>query len=96
MAAPDGICSAVVPGSDVFHFERGFGRDTIIDFDAIGGADRQDYLTSNGVAFEDIRFRKSGDDVLMHLGDGDVVRILDVALKAIDETDFLQPMPVDV
>lgn len=79
-------------GSDVFFFERGYGMDVITDFDAQGGGHRQDYITSNGVAFDDIELRKAGDDVLMDFGNGDVLRILDARLKDITEADFLTPV----
>lgn len=81
-------------GSDFFFFGPGSGKDTITDFDATGGGHRQDYISTGGVAFDGIEFRKAGDDVLIDLGNGDLIRVLDVKLKDIDETDFLQALPV--
>jgi Ca2+-binding RTX toxin-like protein len=81
-------------GSDIFFFGPGSGKDKITDFDPNGGGHKQDYLSTGGVAFDDIEFRKAGDDVLMDLGNGDVIRLLDVKLTDIDETDFLQTLPL--
>jgi Ca2+-binding RTX toxin-like protein len=81
-------------GSDIFFFAPGSGKDRITDFDANGGGQKQDYIGTGGVAFDDIEFRKAGDDVLMDLGSGDAIRLLHVKLKDIDETDFLQSLPV--
>lgn len=36
----------------------------------------------------------AGDDVLTDLGNGDVLRLLDVKFREIDETDFLQVVEV--
>lgn len=81
------------PGHDVFHFRTGGGKDTITDFDANGGFGRQDYIVT-GVPFEDIEIRKAGDDVLVDLGGGDVVRLLDVKLKDINGSDFIAELPI--
>jgi len=81
-------------GSDFFFFGPGCGKDRIMDFDATGEGEKQDYISAGGLGFDDIEFRKAGDDVLMDLGNDDVIRLLDVKLKHIDEADFLQTMPV--
>ncbi|MBL0371023.1 hypothetical protein JJB09_03190 [Rhizobium sp. KVB221] len=73
-------------GSDIFIFQRNSGKDVIADFDASGGRDRQDYLDIDRGDIVDIR--KSGDDVIIDLGGGDTLTLLDVARKDISKADF--------
>jgi Ca2+-binding RTX toxin-like protein len=81
-------------GSDFFFFGPGCGKDRIMDFDANGEGEKQDYISTGALGFDEIEFRKAGDDVLMDLGNDDVIRLVEVKLKHIDEADFLQTMPV--
>jgi Ca2+-binding RTX toxin-like protein len=72
-------------GSDVFIFVAG-GDDVIADFDATGGGDGQDYIGVESMT--GIKIRDDGDDVVVHLGNGDEITLLDVKRSAVTEADF--------
>jgi Ca2+-binding RTX toxin-like protein len=83
-------------GSDLFVFARGDGKDTIVDFDAKGGTGKQDHVVLTGDTFDALEFHKHGEDVLVNLGGGDVLRFLDVKFKDLDETDFLRQINIEL
>ena len=66
--------------SDTFQFGQFNDRDTILDFDAIGGGIRQDHLELFG---EIKSIKQSGADLVIDLGGGDTLTLLDV-----DKHDF--------
>jgi Ca2+-binding RTX toxin-like protein len=72
-------------GSDLFIFVAG-GDDVIADFDATGGGDGQDYIGVESMS--GIKIRDDGDDVVVRLGNGDEITLLDVKRSAVTEADF--------
>jgi len=74
-------------GNDTFFFVGGSGRDTIVDFDADGGAGRQDFIDAVFFDIDDIR--RDGRDTIIDFGDGERIRLLDVRPSHIDESDFI-------
>ena len=81
-------------GADVFVFRTGHDRDTITDFDARGSNhDLLDLRDLRAVAsFRDLvenHTRQSGDDVIINTGNGDVIRLLNVAIGNLDAADVL-------
>ncbi|MCU7934082.1 MAG: hypothetical protein KZQ99_04275, partial [Candidatus Thiodiazotropha sp. (ex Dulcina madagascariensis)] len=68
-------------GSDTYHFERGFGRDTINNYNHGGSADavaaRTDAIQFGaGIAPTDIWARRTGNDLYLYLTDsGDQVKV---------------------
>jgi serralysin len=75
-------------GRDVFRFMRGDGADTITDFTA--GEDRLGFKGLVGLDAEALLAdaTQSGADVILDLGNGDSVTLLDVALDALTAADF--------
>jgi Ca2+-binding RTX toxin-like protein len=72
--------------NDLFVFVAGHSKDTITDFDAIGGVGFQDLI---GRAFADVdNITASGNNTVIDFGDGDVVTLLNVSSAQIDATDF--------
>jgi Ca2+-binding RTX toxin-like protein len=71
-------------GSDTFFFSGVTGKDVITGFDARGGGEEQDYL--NIRSSETFTIKKTHGDTLITFGDGDSVRLLDVA-KGFDAHD---------
>lgn len=72
-------------GSDDFTFVTGDGKDTIGDFDATGGGNKQDYLRLlGGVEFT---IAKSGDDLVLDFGGGDTLTLLDVRRSDFSRSD---------
>lgn len=82
-------------GADTFLFRSGDGKDMVTDFDAQGGAGRQDFIATSMI-FEDLEIRKAGDDVLIDLGGGDVLRLVDVKLRDIGHSDFIVDLPLQI
>jgi Ca2+-binding RTX toxin-like protein len=73
-------------GSDTFVFgSNQSGRDVIIDFDAVGGVGRQDFLLISS----EYNLAKSGNNTIITYGDGDEILLLGVKPKQIDDSDFV-------
>jgi Ca2+-binding RTX toxin-like protein len=78
-------------GADIFHFVKGDGRDTILDFDAAGRGqdhiDLDDYGTN--LKYKNLDIEKLGKhDVDIDFGHGDHLILKDVSIKDIDASDF--------
>lgn len=74
-------------GNDVFVFAKGYGNDTIRDFDADGGDGFQDQIDAE---FGEIRMvTQSGKNTVINFGDGDVLTLLNIKPSQIDESDFV-------
>lgn len=79
-------------GSDIFIFNVktdnivGNGHDTIIDFDAKGGGDHQDYIAASYDLVT--RIHQDGAHTVIEFGDHDSLTLLGVKRADIDETDF--------
>lgn len=73
-------------GSDVFYFYPGDGKDVIVDFDAIGGGKKQDYLGIEPMHTFEEKHTKAG--VLLEFDSGDTVLLLGV--KDINKADFIE------
>ncbi|WP_165677577.1 calcium-binding protein [Metapseudomonas otitidis] len=81
-------------GSDTYVFERGWGRDTLSNFDSSAG--KHDVIEFGaGIAASDIVVRRSGSDLLLSLKDSsDVIILLNVhqgdwnRLNVVDEVRF--------
>jgi serralysin len=82
-------------GNDLFVFARGDGKDIIVDFDAKGGIGNQDHILLTGDTFDTLEFQRRGDDVVVQLGEGDMLRLLDVKLRDFDETDFMRQINIE-
>jgi len=81
-------------GADVFVFHNGHDRDTITDFDARGSDhDTLDLRDLRAIAsFRDLidnHTRQSGDHVVINTGNGDVIRLLNVAIADLNAADVL-------
>lgn len=78
-------------GIDTFVFASGDGADTILDFNAKGRAhDIIDLSAVDSVgAFEDLSLDQIGKNVVLDLGDGDMVTLKNVSLAHLDASDFL-------
>lgn len=77
-------------GDDTFIFGQGSGRDRIVDFDR-SGDDSLD-LTDFGFAdFEALsqNMVQIGDHVLIDLGDGDEILLLNTNILDIEASDFM-------
>lgn len=74
-------------GTDIFHFDTGYGRDTITDFDAVGGDVKQDYLSADFSAI--VSKTRSGNDTIIDFGGGDILTLLDVKPGQITVADFV-------
>jgi Ca2+-binding RTX toxin-like protein len=75
--------------SDIFVFRRGYGQDTVSDFQ--NGADRID-LSSMGLTFSNLVLLQSGSDVIVWLNAADQLTLRSsapVALSQIDAGDFI-------
>lgn len=81
-------------GSDTYVFDRGWGRDTLSNFDSSAG--KHDVIEFGaGIAASDIVVRRSGSDLLLSLKDSsDVIILLNVhqgdwnRLNVVDEVRF--------
>jgi Ca2+-binding RTX toxin-like protein len=81
------------PGRDTCVFSNGSGQDTIRDFDA---TDNQEQINLKKVAsitsFNDLRnnhMEQQGDDVLIDLGRGNTITLLNVDFTDLGSGDFL-------
>jgi len=73
-------------GSDLFIFHTHDGKDTIADFDAIGGGKHQDYI---GVrSMDDFTIHRRGSDTLIDFDNGNTITLLDVARHDVSQNDF--------
>jgi Ca2+-binding RTX toxin-like protein len=73
-------------GFDTFQFAKGYGKDTITDFDADGGPGAQDLIQAT---FTDVvSIDKSGENTIIDFGNGDTLTLLHVKPSQIDATDF--------
>jgi Ca2+-binding RTX toxin-like protein len=80
------------PGSDHFIFGSGDGKDIVVDFDAKGGGNKQDYVSVyEGDSFT---IKRAGDDVVLNFGDGETLTLLDVkkADFTMADVDMLPPL----
>ena len=77
-------------GADTFVFKAGHGADTIYDFANGEDVIRIDTNGLTGVTgYGDLTFTADGDDVVIDTGDaGGTIRIENVALADLDESDF--------
>jgi Ca2+-binding RTX toxin-like protein len=75
-------------GCDVFEFGIGAGRDVVMDFDAVGGGKRQDYLSIS----EDMTFTLSdarrGKDTVLDFGSGQTLTLRDVPIEDFTRSDI--------
>ena len=81
-------------GVDTFRFAPGGDRDRVEDFDAAGRVhDVIDLRAANAIRnFADLRenyLSSSRGDAVIDLGNGDVIRLVDVRLADLDARDFL-------
>lgn len=72
--------------ADLFYYRKGDGRDTILDFDAVGGFGEQDLVSVDNDMVNDATIRKSGrNDTLVDFGDGDSILFKGVKPGQIDK-----------
>jgi Ca2+-binding RTX toxin-like protein len=78
-------------GIDTFVFATGDGADTITDFIAKGVAHESIDLTGvdSVAAFEELSLEQVGKNVVVDLGDGDMITLKNVVLANLDASDFL-------
>ena len=74
-------------GEDFFRFAEGYGKDSIMDFDADGSDGRQDLIIADYAAVLSEKTVKG--NTVLDFGDGDVLTIMGVRAKDIDATDFV-------
>lgn len=74
-------------GLDTFVFSTGQGRDTIMDFDAEGGAGFQDHI--DGTYPGGMNVTQSGKNTIVDFGGGDIFVLKNVLASQIDATDFI-------
>ncbi|MGL5737212.1 MAG: hypothetical protein ACRCYS_20330, partial [Beijerinckiaceae bacterium] len=81
---------AAVPGATVISNERApFGSDTITDFAASGvGQDRINVAEFN-ITYAGLTIAADGDDTVITIGTYGTIRLQDVAIGDIDQTDFI-------
>lgn len=72
--------------SDHFIFNAGDGKDTITDFDAVGGALAQDYIDTDLTA---LTIKQSGDNTIIDFGGGDTITLLGVKASDVGDSDFI-------
>lgn len=73
-------------GMDFFYYRKGDGRDVILDFDAVGGGDLQDFVSVDNDMVNDATIRKSGrSDTLVDFGGGDSILFKGVKPGQIDK-----------
>ncbi|MCV3766099.1 calcium-binding protein [Rhizobium sp. TRM95796] len=72
--------------SDHFIFNDGDGKDTITDFDAVGGALAQDYIDTDLTA---LTIKQSGANTIIDFGGGDTITLLGVKATDVDSSDFI-------
>ncbi|MCB1518766.1 MAG: cadherin domain-containing protein [Hyphomicrobiaceae bacterium] len=81
-------------GQDIFHFETGWGRDRILDFDATGA--RHDQIDLSGLAtieswtdLEQHHLSTKGANVIIDGLNGDVLILRHVDPNTLDSSDFI-------
>jgi Ca2+-binding RTX toxin-like protein len=75
-------------GSDEFQFDIGAGQDVIIDFDAFGGGNRQDYLSlAQGMSYTE-KSVHNGRDTLLTFADGQTITLLHVRAADFSNADI--------
>jgi len=72
-------------GADTFMFKNGYGKDVVLDFDAIGGEGNQDFIGAN---YAEVIVSGHGRDTIVDFGGGDTLTLIDVKAKYIDASDF--------
>jgi len=75
-------------GNDTFIFATGGGKDTITDFDAVGGAGLQDYISATFPGADAIT--EDGKNTIIDFGGGDTLTLLNVKPTQIDVSDFIE------
>jgi len=76
-------------GTDFFEFHKGYGRDTITDFDAVGGGIKQDYIGVLKSEYAKMKIVDSGKDVDLIFGNGDHLILKNVDHHDISSKDFI-------
>lgn len=74
-------------GSDVFLFGKGNGADVVTDFDASGGAGKQDFIAPLS---DDYEIHGSDANTIIDFGDGDTLTLLGVKRWQITQADFME------
>ena len=74
-------------GHDTFTFAVDYGKDTITDFDAVGGVGLQDFIGADFALVDSIN--QVGANTVINFGDGDTLTLLNVNKSLIDSTDFV-------
>jgi Ca2+-binding RTX toxin-like protein len=72
--------------SDHFIFGVGDGKDTITDFDAVGGALAQDYIDTD---LTPLTIKQSGVNTIIDFGGGDTITLLGVKASDVGDSDFI-------
>ena len=76
--------------ADTFVFQAGWDADKIMDFE--NGIDHID-LKAFGLTFDQVKVHASvsvsGQDIILHFGQGDVLTIKNFAMTDVDSTDFI-------
>ena len=72
--------------SDHFIFNPGGDKDTITDFDAVGGNRAQDYIVTNTTEYEIL---DDGNNTLIDFGNGDTITLLNVKHTDVTTADFM-------
>lgn len=79
--------------ADTFVFSGNFGQDRITDFDARNIHEKIDLSgVSSITSFSDLmsnHVSRSGSDVIINAGGGNTIRLSDVSLSDLDQSDFL-------
>lgn len=73
-------------GEDQFDFEKGNGKDRIMDFDADGSDGKQDLIDTDLVylSIKDVK-----GNAVINFGDGDTITLVGVKASEIDASDFV-------
>lgn len=72
--------------SDHFIFDAGDGKDTLTDFDAVGGALAQDYIDTD---LTPLTIKQSGDNTIIDFGGGDTITLIGVKASDVGDSDFI-------
>ena len=62
-------------GSDSYYFNKGDGNDTIYDRSRRGSSDIDKIIFGNGITKDDVKVTKSGNDLILKIGEDDSVRV---------------------
>ncbi|MGQ0674818.1 MAG: M10 family metallopeptidase C-terminal domain-containing protein, partial [Rhodospirillales bacterium] len=87
----DSMGGAGTAGNDTFAFAPGSGVDTIYDFTAGGTVDQIDLVSFGFADFNAVMgaAQAQGGNVLINLGGGDSLTLIDVGLAELQSSDFL-------